>query len=258
MRLSLLRATSVAGLLSILGWALPVVAQSPPIVPRPGTPVPTAPPPAAAPSGTSVVVIDVAYIFKNHGRFNARMNDIKKDVEAFDAQIRTEQQNLQTKMEGLKSFGPSSPEYRNLEVECARADADLRVKAGLKKKEFLEREARVYYDVYKEIEATVKVFCQQYRIGLVLRFNGDDMKPDDRASVLNGVNKAVVFQQNLDITEHILVKLNGTAAPPTQTPGAPQPTVNQGGGPINTATRPQPITPAPGGARPTAPGGIQR
>jgi len=214
----------VAGLLSILGWALPVVAQSPPIVPRPGTPVPTAPPPAAAPSGTSVVVIDVAYIFKNHGRFNARMNDIKKDVEAFDAQIRTEQQNLQTKMEGLKSFGPSSPEYRNLEVECARADADLRVKAGLKKKEFLEREARVYYDVYKEIESTVAVFCQRYGIDLVLRFNGEDMKPDDRNSVLQGVNKAVVFQRGRDITQTILTALNAGAGGATQPP--PQPTVN--------------------------------
>ena len=30
------------------------------------------------------------------------------------------------------------------------------------------------------------------------------MKPDDRASVLQGVNRPVVFQQGLDITEHIL------------------------------------------------------
>ena len=247
MRLSLLRATSVAGLLSLLGWA-PLVAQSPPIVPRPGTPLPAAaPPPAAAPTGTSVVVIDVAYIFKNHVRFNARMNDIKKDVEAYDAQIRTEQQQLQTKMEGLKSFSPSSPEYRNLEAELARADADLRVKAGLKKKEFLEREARVYYDVYKEIESTVAVFCQRYSIDLVLRFNGEDMKPDDRNSVLQGVNKAVVFQRGRDITSSILQALNaGATQPPTQ-PAGPQPTVNQGPRP-NTSIAQPPA--APGAQRP--------
>ena len=257
MRLSPFGATSVAGFLSILAWAAPLVAQGPtvPRQPTAGPPVNVTPP---APVGTSVVVIDVAFIFKNHIRFNARMNDLKKEIEGFEGQIKSETTALQQRAESLKSFAANSPEYRKLEGELAQAQADIQVKMGHKKREFLEKEARVYYDVYKEIEATVKVFCQQYRIGLVLRFNGDDMKPDDRASVLNGVNKAVVFQQNLDITEHILVKLNGTAAPPTQTPGAPQPTVNQGGGPINTATRPQPITPAPGGARPAAPGGIQR
>src|SRR5262245_42597008 len=202
----------------------PVVAQSPPIVPRPSAPVPAAPPPAAAPSGTTVVVIDVAFIFKNHIRFNARMNDIKKDIEAFEAQIRTEQQNIQTRSEGLKSFSPSSPEYRNLETELAKATADIHVKAGLQKKELLEREARVYYDVYKEIESNVAVFCQQYRIDLVLRFNGEDMKPDDRNSVLQGVNKAVVFQRGRDITQSILTALNAGAPTPTQP--AQQPTVN--------------------------------
>jgi hypothetical protein len=93
------------------------------------------------------------------------------------------------------------------------------VKIGLKRKEFLEQEARVYYRVYREIEQSVGLFAQRNRIGLVLRFNGDEMKEDDRASVLQGVNRAVVYQQNLDVTEFILGDLNrGTTPPPT--PGA--------------------------------------
>lgn len=233
MRLSLNGATTVASLLSILAWAAPLAAQGPQI-PRPATAgVPTtAAAPAPAPAGTSVVVIDVAFVFKNHVRFNSRMNDIKKEIEAFEAQIRTEQQGLQAKGEGLKTFASSSPEYKRLEEEVARLGTEMQVNVGRKRKEFLEKEARVYFDIYKEIEQTVAVFCQQYRIGLVLRFNGDDMKPDDRASVLQGVNRAVVYQQNLDITQLILQKLNGSATMPAP---APTPTVNQGGRPPQTA-----------------------
>jgi Skp family chaperone for outer membrane proteins len=221
-RVSLAKATIVAGLVSMFAWAAPLVAQGPQ-VPRPATAgVPTTAPAPAA-TGTSVVVIDVAFIFKNHFRFNARMNDIKKEIEAFETQIRTEQQSLQARSEGLKQYGSSSPEYKRLEEELARLGSDMQVKVGLKRKEFLEHEARVYFDIYREIEQTVAVFCQLHRIGLVLRFNGDEMKPDDRNSVLAGVNRAVVYQQNLDITQHILQKLNAGAQMPPQ-----QPTVGPG------------------------------
>jgi hypothetical protein len=182
------------------------------------------------------------------------MNELKKEIEGFEGQIKSETTALQQRAEGLKQYTANSPEYRKLEGELAQAQADIQVKMGHKKREFLEREARVYYDVYKEIESTVKVFCQQYRIGLVLRFNGDDMKPDDRASVLNGVNKAVVFQQNLDITEHILVKLNGSAPPPTQVapPTAPLTQRPAGQGPLANPTTPGRVPPA-GTSGPGAP-----
>ncbi len=250
MRVSLAKATIVAGLVSMFAWAAPLVAQGPQ-VPRPATAgVPTtAPVPAPAPTGTSVVVIDVAFIFKNHIRFNARMNDIKKDIEAFEAQIRTQQQDLQRRSEGLKSFSAGSPDYKRLEEELARLGSAMQVDVGLKRKKFLEDEARVYYDIYKEIEQTVAVFCQQYRIGLVLRFNGDDMKPDDRTSVLQGVNKAVVFQQNLDITQLILQKLNGGAGnvphQPTVGPGNPTGVISR----PPTGGIPPANRPGPGGQR---------
>jgi Skp family chaperone for outer membrane proteins len=190
---------------------------------------------APAPAGTSVAVIDIAYVFKNHSRFNSRMNDIKREIEQYDAFFREETRKFNAKREELTQFKPSTPEYKQKEVELAQMQSKMQVDTGLKRKEFLEQEARVYFDTYKEIEREVAVFAQRYRIGLVLRFNGDDMKPDDRASVLQGVNRAVVYHQNLDITEHILQTLNisspaaptGPAAPALQTapnrPIVPQP-----------------------------------
>jgi Skp family chaperone for outer membrane proteins len=173
---------------------------------------------AAAPvaGGTNVAVIDIAFVFKNHNRFNAAMGDIKKDIEDFEAFVRKEQGNFKAKADELQTFKPSSLEYKQKEEELARVQSDLQVKIGLKRKEFLEQEARVYYRVYREIEQAVGLFSQRNRIGLVLRFNGDEMKEDDRASVLQGVNRAVVYQQNLDITTFIVQQLNiGTAPAPT-------------------------------------------
>jgi len=203
----------------------PVAAQGlPPGGARPsGPPVGAIPPsgaaagpsaPAAA-AGTSVAVIDVAYIFKNHARFNQSMNDMKRDIEAFDAHMQEESKKLQKKQEEMTSFGPSSPQFKKLDEELAKMKSDFQIAVQSKKRDFLEQEAKVYYNIYREVEEAVVVFAQRHGIRLVLRFTGDEMKADDRASVLQGVNKPVVYQDHLDITMDILNKLNaGATVPP--------------------------------------------
>jgi Skp family chaperone for outer membrane proteins len=164
--------------------------------------------PTAAPAGTNVAVIDIALIFKHHDRFNAAMGDIKKDIEQFEAFVRDEQKKLKARVDELQGFNPGTTDFQKREADVARLDSELKVTIGQKRREFLEQEARVYYRVYKEVEQSVGVFAQRYRIGLVLRYNSDDMKEDDRASVLQGVNRAVVWHGNLDITPQIITDLN--------------------------------------------------
>ena len=240
MRLSLCRAALAASLVSLCGlntaWG-----QAPPPS-RPAAPAAA----AATPSGTNVAVIDIALIFKHHDRFNAAMGDIKKDIEQFEAYVKDEQKKLKARADELQQFNAGSPDYRTKEAELARLQSELQVQIGLKRKDFLEQEARVYFRVYKEIEGSVAVFAQRYRIGLVLRFNSDEMKEDDRASVLQGVNRAVVWHGSLDITPQIIADLNrrpfnrdekpaGAAAPSTATGPGPRPIVpgTKGGGNIN-------------------------
>ena len=238
MRVSPLRPVFVASLFALCGLAVTANAQQgvPPLGARPQA---VAPPAAAAPAGggTNVVVIDVAYVFKNHVRFNAKMNEIKREIEQYDAFVRDETKKLQTKKEQLITYKQETPEYKRLEEEGARLQSDLQIKVAQKRREFLEAEARAYFDIYKEIEQTVAVFAQRNRISLVLRFNGEDMKADDRNSVMAGVNRAVVYQQNLDISNNILQELNPAGQPVGQpVTGAP---------PIQTSPN-RPIVPRPG------------
>jgi Skp family chaperone for outer membrane proteins len=255
----------VAGPLSVFFLVAPVGAQGlPGPGPRAGGPptgaiAPSGPAmPAAAPApsapaggGTSVAVIDVAYIFKNHARFNQSMTDMKRDIEAFDAHMQEESKKLQKKQEELQQYAPSSPQFKKADEELAKMKSDFQITVQSKKRDFLEQEAKVYYNIYREVENEVATFAQRHGIRLVLRFTGDEMKADDRASVLQGVNKPVVFQQNLDITMDILSKLNaGMTVPPSggiAPPTGPGSQIQSG---IQNATRPTnaPIIPpgAPG------------
>jgi Skp family chaperone for outer membrane proteins len=222
-KVSPLWATLVAGLCSTMFLATPAWGQ----VGNPAARPPAASAPTAAPAtGTNVAVIDIAFIFKHHARFNAKMEEIKKGIESYEAEMQGTQREFNQAREALATFTPGSREYKQKEEELARMQSQVQVNVALKRKEFLEEEARVYFTVYKEVEESVALFAQRWRIGLVLRYNREEMKPDSRESVLQGVNRAVVYHGGLDITDQILSELNRGAIPPaTSGQGQPAPQI---------------------------------
>jgi Skp family chaperone for outer membrane proteins len=197
--------------------AVPVLAQQPlRTASRPSTtrPVPSraqavpAQPAAASSGGIQVAVIDVAYVFKNYERFNQQLEAIKREIEAFENDLRKQQQAFGDLAEQLKQYTPESPEYKRIDAEATRKRINLQADAAMKKKQILEKEAKSYYDAYQIIQGAVKSLAERYNIGLVLRFDREEMTPSNRASVLKGVNRAVVYQRNLDITDLVLETIN--------------------------------------------------
>jgi len=171
---------------------------------------------SAVPAGTRVAVIDINFIFKNHLRFKQTMDGIKTEIETFETYLRDERNNITAKSEQLNALPMGSPQYKQLEEQITDMHAKLGLKTGRKRKEILEREAKVYYNSYKEIEDRVSKFADQYGIGLVMRFNSEPMDATKRESVLQGINRAVVFQRSLNITNAIIEDLN------RQTPRVPK------------------------------------
>ena len=203
-----------------------------------------------------MAVIDIALIFKHHDRFNGQMGDIKRDIEQFEAYVRDQQKSMKARVDELQGFNATSPDYKSREADLARTQSELQVKIGLERKNFLEREARVYYHIYQEIEKSVKAFAQRARIGLVLRFNSEDMKEEDRASVLQGVNQAVVYNEGLDITPFIIADLNRRPFNPNDKPAGPGlPSAGPATPPVATpGAAPPPRTATAPGGRPIVPG----
>lgn len=167
----------------------------------------------ARPAGTSVAVVDINFIFKNHARFNQKMEEIKGEIENFERHLRDERDKITAKTEELQKIPAGSPQYKQLEESIASMHTTLSLETGRKRKEILENEAKVYYNAYREIEDHVALFADKYGIGLVLRFNSEEMDVTKRDSVLQGINRAVVFQRNLNITNAILEELNRETPP---------------------------------------------
>lgn len=171
--------------------------------------------PARPAAGANIALLDVSYIFKNHTRFKGMMEDMKADVERAEAQVQTEKETMGKLVERMGEFTKGTLDYKQMEEDLAKRHANLQVQIQLQKKEFLQKEAKIYHNVYQEIWQTTDYYCKQNGIDMVLRFNGDKVDVEQPKSVLTFINKPVVwYQDRMDITPFVLQELNRTAPNP--------------------------------------------
>jgi len=175
----------------------------------------------AAPRGTNVAVVDVGFIFKNATRFKQSMDDIKNDDERFKQEVLAKQEAMQAAVQNLQKMQKGGTDYKILEEQIAGDQTKLRLDMARKQKERIEQEAKVYFNAYRELEDHINKFATTYGIDLVLRFNAEEMDPSQPESVLNGINRFVVYQRDLNITGHILDTMNRQTPTADRNNGAP-------------------------------------
>jgi Skp family chaperone for outer membrane proteins len=200
-----------------------------------------APAPQAAPAAQpSVVVIDIGYIFRHHNRFKQMMEDMKADLDAAEREFGGKRNEISQMAEGLKGFNVGSPDYNALEEKITEAQVRLQADMAKRKKEIVQKEAQSYFTVYREIEQEVQYFCERYGVNLVLRYNSEDIDPTNPQSVMQGVNRTVVYQSRVNITLDILARLQPPTTPTTRDPNyppqpqgqRPTPSVSRYGAPV--------------------------
>ena len=214
MRIQLFAATLVASLLAT-GLSSVVHAQG-------------APRPAA--SG-AVRVIDISRIFKNHIRFKQYMEQMRAEVQQAEQSLKGERDRIAAIMEQQKSLKANTPEYKQLGDRIIDEQTEFSKAASKQKAEFLDREAKIYFMVYSEINRMVDSYAKAMNVSLVLRYNSDPVDQTDRQSVLKAINRPIVhLGPNMDITDEILAELNRGQNPPAPDQNVPGGTARGGAG----------------------------
>jgi Skp family chaperone for outer membrane proteins len=173
-----------------------------------------------------IALLDLSRVLKEHPRFQQEMAALKGQVQTAETTMKQKRDELRSQAEVLKSYQPGSLDYKRLEEKITTDSAQLQADVQLSRKDFLEKEAKAYHAAYQEVQQIVNWLAGQYGYVAVLRYNGEQVDPNDPESILRDINKPVIWHnQGVDITELVLQQLNaraGTAARPAQ-PGIPQP-----------------------------------
>jgi Skp family chaperone for outer membrane proteins len=159
--------------------------------------------------GPPVATLDVAYLFRNHARYKQLDDALRAEVSAAEQTFGQEQKAMQELSRRLGEYKPGSPEYKAIEEELAKKDADLRLRGAMLQKSFAEKKAKNYYDVLQEVKNYVRYHSEQHGVLLVVNFNGDEIDGANPQSVMRGLTDVVLYQHlSVDITPIILEMCN--------------------------------------------------
>lgn len=159
--------------------------------------------------GGDVAVIDVAYILKNHRRFEQAKEQLTQQFETAAQGLEDEKRDIIKLQEGLAKYNPGTPEYRRLDEQITQRQADWNVKANKHRKEIQDRQASILANVYLEITNVVKQFSMANGIGLVIQFNGEPIDPNKPFDTAKAITRPLVYvAPTRDITPHILGMIN--------------------------------------------------
>jgi Skp family chaperone for outer membrane proteins len=202
---------SVAVLGSALVSSPAAYAQAQPgVAPAPGAGAPSY---SANAGRYGMAVVDISWIFKNYPKFTGQIEMLKTEMKTADDSLKSIVDGLTQMEQKRDAMKPGSAEFKQIDEELARQKAEFSIKQGTVRRDFLEREARIYYSTYMEVSAAVKAVAERNNIGMVLRFNGDPIDPQQREDVMRAIMQPIVFQNNVDITPDVLALLNRGAGP---------------------------------------------
>ena len=167
-------------------------------------------------TGTTVAVVDIAVVMENNTKFKSMLDSIQSEITQFDATLEVARKQVTALVDELKGYNPGTTAYSQLEERIAKIQADVQVQMQIKRKNVLQQEAKVFHECYTGVQKTIATFCEQNGISLVLNYDSKAINPQNRESVLKGVNRDIVYQRSLNITKYIVDavnKGNATAAP---------------------------------------------
>lgn len=157
-----------------------------------------------------MALIDVGYIFKNHAGFKTMRENLEQDVNLANVDFQNTRQRLEAKQQDLQNYKKSNTDYAAKEAELAREVAEMNAALALKRNQFSDREAAIYYQVYQEIRDATANYCKQNGIHVAMQFNGEQQLATDNPNMVQSeVARRVVYHDtSLDITPAVLGMLN--------------------------------------------------
>ena len=162
----------------------------------------------ATPQSGLVAVLDVAKVFKENQEFASKMELIKAEADTLKDQITKQQESIKARAQQLGSYEVGTADRNKLEADLEQQQAALRTKARQAEADLLNREAKIYYDTYQNMQGIVSSLSGQYGISLVLRFDSEPIDSTNRAEVIKGVNRSVVYHKRLDLTKEVTAAMN--------------------------------------------------
>ncbi len=164
----------------------------------------TADPKPTSLAPTRIALIDMARVFKASEFFSQRREMLTQDIKESEETAKRLLAELNSMKQALDALDQDAEERialkKQVEEETAHWDS-YRLAA---RKRLFQTESEIYVKTYELTSAEVSKYAQQHGIDLVMRYSSEPVKEDNPQKIMEGLGRAIVYQNELDITDAII------------------------------------------------------
>lgn len=160
------------------------------------------------PAAFPVAVVDMAKVLNGYKPLNERKEEQQKLFQKAEEAAKGRVDEVKRLEEELKGIKPGSAEHKRLFEEM---QAKVRDFEGFRRQQqltLMEGQAKTLLWAYERVVEQIQQYADAHQIKLVIQINPIPVEGKPPQEIIAGLNRQVIYQNTLDITEEIIQALN--------------------------------------------------
>ncbi len=160
-----------------------------------------------------VAVLNMDRVFKTYKPLQDKLAPIKTAAVELEKDVQLRNAELETVVNKLRAAAPGSAESQRLQQQAGKLQGELQQFVQKERGDLQKKEAAVFLALYRDLEEEVRKFAKAKGIKLVIRQQEGSLDENQQLQqILTSLNRVIIFEDGLDITDDILKALGARSA----------------------------------------------
>jgi len=141
------------------------------------------------------------------------VNQAREEAKALQEKLQLRQAEIETVANQIRKTEPNTPDFQRLQAQLLKLNGELRQLAESGQQAIQKKETTVYLAFYRTLDDEVAKYAKAKGLKLVLRQQEGSLDENQTLQeILKSLNRSIIYQDGLDITDDILKALDARAA----------------------------------------------
>ena len=170
-------------------------------------------PAARGENSLPIAILNLDRIFKTHQPLLDQLAPAREEAKALQEKLQLRQAEIETVANQIRKTEPSTPDFQRLQAQLLKLNGELRQLAETGQQAIQKKETTVYLAFYRTLDDEVAKYAKAKGLKLVLRQQEGSLDENQTLQeILKSLNRSIIYQDGLDITDDILKALDARAA----------------------------------------------
>jgi Skp family chaperone for outer membrane proteins len=160
------------------------------------------------PPAFPVAVVDMARVLNGYKQLTERKEEQQKLFQKAEESAKQRVEEAKRLQEELKAAKEGSAEHKRLFEELQAKSKEFQQFRGQQQQALVEAQSKMLLWAYERVVEQVQQYADAHQIKLVMQINPIPVEGKPPQEIIAGINRQVIYQNSLDITDEILQALN--------------------------------------------------